>query len=90
MLVPVVLPDLGAGGLSLWVSAWFVDEGESVEAGDPLFEAAISGLTCDVMAPASGRLARIAARLDTPAKAGDVVAWIASPGGADESEGPTR
>jgi len=50
---------LDTAGEPLSLSAWFVEPGESVEAGEPLFEVALPGITCDVAAPVSGRVSRL-------------------------------
>ncbi len=74
--VPVVVPDLGTAGELVSLSAWFVEPGESVEAGEPLFEVALPGITCDVAAPVSGRVSRLAKDIDSLVAPGDVVAWL--------------
>ena len=76
-LIPIVLPDLGTAGAALRVSAWFVEPGDSVEAGEPILEVMIPGVTCDVPAPAAGTIARLNHNLDAVVSPGDVVAWIA-------------
>jgi pyruvate/2-oxoglutarate dehydrogenase complex dihydrolipoamide acyltransferase (E2) component len=74
--VPVVVPELGAAGEAVTLSAWFVEPGESVEAGEPLFEVALPGITCDVAAPLSGRVSRLVKDIDAPVIPGETVAWI--------------
>lgn len=76
-LVPIVLPDVGAQGAALRVSAWFVEPGDSVEAGESVLEVMIPGVTCDVPAPVSGAIARLERQLDALVAPGDIVAWIA-------------
>src|SRR5262249_26357385 len=75
-LVPVTIPDLGAAGLSMRVSAWFVDPGDDIAVGESLLEVLVSGMTCDVPALCAGRLARIDKAIDAPVSPGDTVAWI--------------
>jgi hypothetical protein len=72
----VVVPELGAGGLPLRISAWFVDPGDLVEAGDRLFEVLMAGITCDVAAKSAGRLSKIEKNLDSEVHPGETVAWI--------------
>jgi pyruvate/2-oxoglutarate dehydrogenase complex dihydrolipoamide acyltransferase (E2) component len=55
MLIPVVLPDLGAEPVRL--SLWLAHVGEQVYEGDRLVEVLAHGATFDVAAPATGRLA---------------------------------
>ncbi|MGQ0636670.1 MAG: lipoyl domain-containing protein [Planctomycetaceae bacterium] len=76
MLTPVTIPAVGAAGNTLCVSAWFVEPGDTVEAGEPLVEVLLSGVTCDVPSPVCGRLARIERDLDAEICEGEVVAWI--------------
>lgn len=76
MLQPVTIPDVGAAGAVLKISAWFVEPNERVAAGDSLIELAMSGITCDVPAPCSGRLARIEKSIDAAVETGTTVGWI--------------
>jgi pyruvate/2-oxoglutarate dehydrogenase complex dihydrolipoamide acyltransferase (E2) component len=74
--VPVVVPDLGTAGEPVSLSAWFVEPGERIEAGEPLFEVALPGITCDVAATVSGRVSRLVKEIDALVAPGDVVAWV--------------
>ena len=74
--IPVVLPDLGTAGAAVRVSAWFVELGDDVDAGDPILEVVTPGLTCDVCSPASGRIDRLVSAIDASVLPGDVVAWL--------------
>jgi pyruvate/2-oxoglutarate dehydrogenase complex dihydrolipoamide acyltransferase (E2) component len=76
MSTPVTIPDLGSAEHELRISAWFAEPGDSIEQGDRLFEVLIGGITCDVAAECTGRLARIEKDLDAIVAPGDVVAWI--------------
>jgi len=76
MATAVTVPELGAAGSPLKISAWFVDPGDSVEEGDRLFEVLIAGITCDVAATCAGRLIRIEKSLDSEVRTGETVAWI--------------
>ena len=76
MPVPILLPDLGAADEQVRVSAWLADPGESVQAGERIVEVLISGVTFDVSAPATGRLASVEAPLSAVVSPGDVLGWI--------------
>lgn len=56
-LVDVVVPELGLGGRPVRLSLWLVELGHEVSAGDRLVELVADGVTIDLPAPASGRLA---------------------------------
>ncbi|MCS6851339.1 MAG: hypothetical protein NZ700_09245 [Gemmataceae bacterium] len=70
----IVLPDLGAGPLRL--SVWFADPGDAVYEGDRLVEVVGGGVTFDVPAPATGRLAEQCALPDDPVVPGQVLGLI--------------
>jgi len=72
----VPLPDLGTGTEPVRVSAWFVEVGDLVDAGDPILEVLIPGLTSDVCSPAAGRVTRILKDIDSQVYPGEIVAWI--------------
>jgi pyruvate/2-oxoglutarate dehydrogenase complex dihydrolipoamide acyltransferase (E2) component len=76
--IRVVLPDLGTAGEAVRISAWFVDPGDDVEAGEPILEVVTAGITCDVCSPSSGRIDRLVSAIDAPVLPGDVVAWLAA------------
>jgi 2-oxoglutarate dehydrogenase E2 component (dihydrolipoamide succinyltransferase)/2-oxoisovalerate dehydrogenase E2 component (dihydrolipoyl transacylase) len=54
MPTPILLPDLGAGEVTL--SLWYAEPGESVLAGERIVEVLADGATFDVTAPATGTL----------------------------------
>ena len=68
-------PDLGAEG-PVRVSAWLVDVGETVRAGDRLVELLLPGLTYDVPAPVEGWLVEIRAGANRDVGPGDVLGCI--------------
>lgn len=84
--VPVTLPDLGATGQPMQLSAWFVDVGDEVTLGESLAGILVPGITCDVPAPVSGRVVQIDMDLDDPVRPGDVLAWIESADDEDEDQ----
>lgn len=86
--VPVTLPDLGAAGQPIRISAWFVEVGDEVTLGESIAEVLVPGITCDVPTPVSGRVIQIDKELDNPVVPGDVLAWIEP--AADEDEDQTE
>lgn len=70
----VILPEIGATPLIL--SAWFVEPGERVYAGDRIVEVAADGATFDVSSPATGRLAEKCARPDEVLSPGQVLGIV--------------
>lgn len=73
--VAVLTPDLGSPG-PIGVSAWFVEVGETVRSGDRLVELLLPGVTYDVAAPVSGRLAKVFAALNADVTTGDLLGYI--------------
>ena len=73
--VPIRLPDLGADRVT--ASLWFVQPGEAVVEGDRLLEVVIPGATCDVHAPAAGRLATRDVQPGDPLATGAILGWLA-------------
>lgn len=73
---PVILPDLGASPHALTISAWFVEVDDTVEPGDRVAEVLMSGITCDVAAPAGGTVTSIEKPVGQIVKPGDILAWI--------------
>lgn len=70
----LVVPDLGIDGVPLAVSLWLVQEGDVVQEGDRVVELLAGGITIDLVAPASGRLARQLVEEDEQVAAGTVLA----------------
>jgi pyruvate/2-oxoglutarate dehydrogenase complex dihydrolipoamide acyltransferase (E2) component len=70
------LPDLGTGTAPVRVSAWFVEVGDDVEAGEPILEIVIPGVTSDVCSPVTGRISRILKDIDALVHPGEIVAWV--------------
>ena len=75
-MTPVTLPELGVPCATL--SVWHGREGDAVEQGARLVEVLIPGATVDVVAPASGRLARRLVSVGGSLAAGDVLGHIAA------------
>ncbi|MBI5759654.1 MAG: biotin attachment protein [Planctomycetales bacterium] len=84
--IPVTLPDLGASGQPMRVSAWFVDVGDDVGEGERLLEVLVSGITCDVPTPVAGQVIQIEKDLDDQVSPGDILVWIEPADDEDETE----
>lgn len=72
--VPLVVPDLGIGGVSVIVSLWLVPQGAAVLAGDRVMELVAGGATIDLESPVDGRLVTQLADEDEQVTPGQVVA----------------
>jgi 2-oxoisovalerate dehydrogenase E2 component (dihydrolipoyl transacylase) len=75
----LVVPDLGLGPTRLVVSLWLIPEGSRVAAGDRVVELLADGVTVDLEAPVSGRLAARFADEDDPVCTGAVLAEFEVP-----------
>lgn len=76
MPIPIKLPNVGAAGRPLYVSAWYVEPGDDVSVGESFLEVRISGVTCDVPAPVAGKITHLEKDLNAEVRPGEVVAWI--------------
>jgi 2-oxoglutarate dehydrogenase E2 component (dihydrolipoamide succinyltransferase) len=74
---PITVPELGAGDEPIRVSAWLVDVGQTVIAGDRVVEVLIPGITFDIGAGRSGELVEVIRSADAVVVPGDVLGWIA-------------
>lgn len=81
MATEVILPRVDMDMEVGTVGKWFVEEGELVDKGQPLFEIETSKAAMEIEAPASGRL-RAVAKTGDELPVGSVVGWIYAP---DES-----
>ena len=77
--VPLVVPEFGLGSLPVTVSVWLVPPGATVLAGDRVLELVAGGVTIDLEAPVSGRLAAQLVDEDDVVVAGATVAEIETP-----------
>ncbi len=75
--VPITVPDLGAGDDKIRISAWLVDVGQTVVAGDNVVEVLVPGITFDIQAGQTGELVEITKAVDEFVVPRDVVGWIA-------------
>jgi len=76
MPAPLVVPDLGAESQDVRISAWFVEPGDHVAAGEAVLELLTGGVTCEITADTPGRIIKILAPLDALVQPGDIVAWL--------------
>lgn len=74
---PLLVPDLGTSGEPVRVSAWLVDVGQTVIAGDRVVEVLIPGITFDVEAQKTGELVEICRSVDSIVEPGEILGWIA-------------
>ena len=74
--IPILIPDLGSGTESIRISAWLVDLGQTVIAGDRVVEVLVPGITFDIQTAHNGELVEITRVVDAIVKPGDVVGWI--------------
>jgi pyruvate/2-oxoglutarate dehydrogenase complex dihydrolipoamide acyltransferase (E2) component len=77
--VPLVVPEFGLGDVPVIVSLWLVPAGAAVLAGDRVLELVAGGVTIDLEAPVSGRLAAQLVDEDETVAAGATVAEIETP-----------
>lgn len=68
MIVDVIVPDVGEGGMEVAFARWVRSEGDEVREGDPLFELDTAKAIVEVQAYVSGRLTGL------QVVAGDIVA----------------
>ena len=74
--IPITVPDLGTDTESIRISAWLVDVGQTVIAGDRVVEVLIPGITFDIEAAQTGELVEIAKPVDAVVIPGDILGWI--------------
>jgi len=70
------LPDLGAPEQGATLSAWLVDQGSEVVAGDRVVEILVGNATVDLPAPASGVLREVLVAEEEPVATGQLLAII--------------
>jgi 2-oxoglutarate dehydrogenase E2 component (dihydrolipoamide succinyltransferase) len=75
---PITMPGLGTGTETVRVSAWLVDVGQTVIAGDRVVEVLLPGITFDIHAERTGELVEITVPVDAGVAAGQVLGWIAT------------
>ena len=80
MAAEVLVPPLGTTVDTVILVKWYVQPGERVKQGDPLFAVETDKATLDVEAPASGVLLQVSAQPGEPVTALTRVGWIGEPG----------
>jgi pyruvate dehydrogenase E2 component (dihydrolipoamide acetyltransferase) len=80
MPIEVVMPKFGLTMQEGTIQQWFKAEGETIEAGQPLFEVETEKVLYEVEAPASGTVAKLLYPLEAKVPCANVVAVIAVPG----------
>src|SRR4051795_13385797 len=83
MPVSVTMPRLGESVTEGTVTRWLKQEGERVEADEPLLEVSTDKVDTEIPAPASGVLTRIVVGEDETAEVGSELAVIGDSAGAD-------
>src|SRR5436305_5550930 len=88
MPVSVTMPRLGESVTEGTVTRWLKQEGERVEADEPLLEVSTDKVDTEIPAPAAGVLSRIVVHEDETAEVGSELAVIAGEGeSADRGSG---
>jgi 2-oxoglutarate dehydrogenase E2 component (dihydrolipoamide succinyltransferase) len=89
MSVEVRVPELGESVVEATVSGWLKDEGQPVEAGDPLAELETDKVNIEVTAERAGILENIARQVGETVHPGDVLASIGegTPDGSAADDG---
>ena len=72
----LILPDLGLGDRVVTASAWLVEMGKEVLAGDRVLEVLCGSVTVDLPAPADGVLVETLVEEDEPLAVGQLLAVI--------------
>src|SRR6266498_1632247 len=85
MPVSVTMPRLGESVTEGTVTRWLKQEGERVEADEPLLEVSTDKVDTEIPSPAAGVLARIVVGEDETADVGSELAVIAGDGEEDGS-----
>jgi len=75
-MIPVIMPDLQSDSAQHVVSAWFISTDDNVVQGDRLVEILLPGMTVDIPAPVTGRLASIEKRERAAVTTDEILGWI--------------
>jgi pyruvate dehydrogenase E2 component (dihydrolipoamide acetyltransferase) len=87
MPVSVTMPRLGESVTEGTVTRWLKQEGDTVEADEPLLEVSTDKVDTEIPSPAAGVLTRIVVREDETAEVGSELAVIDGDGGGGGSSG---
>src|SRR4051794_38650576 len=88
MPVSVTMPRLGESVTEGTVTRWLKQEGERVEADEPLLEVSTDKVDTEIPSPAAGVLSRIVVGEDETADVGSELAIIAGDGEDADSSAP--
>ncbi len=80
MPIKVLVPRLGEGVDELTIVKWLKNEGDSVKELESLLEVETDKVVTEIPSPATGIVLKIAVPVNTPARVGDVMAWIGQAG----------
>src|ERR1051325_5184165 len=87
MPVSVTMPRLGESVTEGTVTRWLKQEGDRVEADEPLLEVSTDKVDTEIPAPASGVLSRIVVREDETVEVGSELAVISDSGDSGGDSG---
>lgn len=76
----IVMPALGQTSEEAYIQEWLVQEGDTVEMGQPLLSVETDKAQLEVECVADGVLLKIVCPADTTVNAGTVIAYIGEPG----------
>lgn len=85
MATKVLVPRLGEGVDEVTVTKWLKQEGETINEFEPLLEVNTDKVDTEIPAPASGTILKIVMQEGSPAKVGEILAFIGTPGEHIES-----
>ena len=80
MATKVLVPRLGEGVDELTVVKWLKNEGDPVKELESLLEVETDKVVTEIPSPATGVVLKISVPENTPARVGDVMAWIGQAG----------
>src|SRR5262245_32291703 len=83
-MVSVTMPQLGESVTEGTITRWLKQEGDQVQADEPLLEVSTDKVDTEIPSPAAGTLTKIVAAVDETVEVGAELAVI---GGADDAAG---
>ncbi len=87
MPVEVIMPKVDMDMVTGTIAAWHVEEGQTIEKGDPLFDIETDKATMEVESPATGTLHFISANRGDVVEIGKCIGWLFEDGEAVENPG---
>lgn len=76
----IIMPALGQTSEEAYIQEWLVQEGDTVEMGQPLLSVETDKATLEVECVADGVLLKIVHPAESTVNAGTVIAYIGEPG----------